>query len=44
MEISDKTLLMQMLQIPRFALSPDQLVRIESVIDGTASPTDPVCV
>ena len=34
MELADKSLLLDMLRMPRLGLSPDQVLKIERIIDG----------
>ena len=42
MELSDKSLLLNILHLPRLGLSPEQVQKIEHVIDGTVPATAPL--
>lgn len=41
MELCDKSFVLNMLSMPRLGLSPEQVQKIEAVIDGTPMPGRP---
>ncbi len=41
MELADKSLVLDVLRMPRLGLSPEQIVRIERIIDGRPPAIDP---
>ena len=44
MDLQDKSLILDMLSMPRFGLSPEKVQRIEAVIDGTPCRDAPMVV
>ncbi len=41
MELTDKSFVLSLLSMPRLGLSPEQVRKIEAVIDGAALPEEP---
>lgn len=41
MELADKSLVLDVLRMPRLGLSPEQIMKIERIIDGHPPTTDP---
>jgi len=41
MELADKSLVLDVLRMPRLGLSPEQIVKIERIIDGHPPAIDP---
>ena len=41
MELADKSLVLEVLRMPRLGLSPDQVRKIECIIDGGSPAMDP---
>lgn len=44
MEITDKSFVLNILMMPRLGLSPEQVQKIEHVIDGTPCSSEPMSI